>query len=294
MKLSDLINKYEEIVTEIQLYQRAIKRNTTKELKELNDYAKFLEEKPDLKDVSSSIDNMYFHDVRNGEMQLFGQKICSVEDRTKNIILHKNRQYQWLLAEAYEAFEDYIKKAYAFAGYIDKDFWPLKDFGNISLTELYKKDFDWFLIQAESKRDAPQSILNQFRLKFPSIVEIEKNNALKINLKLTVILIEQLRHIIVHNRGTTFKKEKFIEIVLKKAGLFNNGKYVKENYDFIASFFGGNEYTNNIVLLEVPKTAPEFPFKIETCIFQTLSGNLLAYAHLIHESLQLHQEQINA
>jgi len=97
-----------------------------------------------MKEFAHSLHNMAFRSAKDGERIVFGQKKLSVEDHKLSVFLHKNKQYQWLLSEAYEEFEDCLKYLYAYAGSIDINFWPLADYGNISLNELPKKPFKWF------------------------------------------------------------------------------------------------------------------------------------------------------
>ena len=47
----------------------------------------------------------------------YGYKERRLEDQKRAVWRHKNKQYQWLLAEAYELFEDFIESAYGFAGF---------------------------------------------------------------------------------------------------------------------------------------------------------------------------------
>jgi len=232
---------------------------------------------------------MYFRAAKDGKHILFAHIKSSLKDMRKAVVLHKNKQYQWLLAEAYEDFKDFIENSYAFAGHIDKNLWPLNDFGRISLTELKEKDFEWFRKRARIKRDVPQSIINRFRDIFPDISRLETENKLGINLRLAVALIESLRHIIVHKSGIVSDKQKFIEDVLKKSGLYNNGKYKDEHKVFIKSFFGARNYKNVVVLLEAG-IKPEIPFYIHVNLFEVLSRYLMAYANIILECLQAHKK----
>jgi len=209
-----------------------------------------------------------------------------VEDRMKAVVLHKNKQYQWLLVEAYEAFEDYIEDVYAYAALLDINLWPCRHFGNISLSELSNKDFNWFRNRVNRIKDKDKdNILNQFRNKFNDIEEIEKTNKLNVNLRLTLILINNLRHIIVHNGGIVGDKAEFSKKVLKDAGLYNNGKPNKRHVIFINNYFGSEEYDNNIVLLEV-RIMPEIPIDISINRLDSLTGNLMSYAFLIAQYLQ--------
>jgi len=145
MNDSEIIELFADKLAEIVLYQRAVKKTAQKELKYLEDYAASLQDKPDLMDISSSHNAMYFYDARTGTARMYGHKVSSIEDRYLSVILHKNKQYQWLIAEAYEEFEDFLERVYAFLGYTDSNFWPMSDFGRISLSELSGKDFDWHL-----------------------------------------------------------------------------------------------------------------------------------------------------
>ncbi len=96
--------------------------------------------------------NMSFRNAKTGDAIFYGFKELSIEDRYLHVLLHKNKQYQWLLAEAYEEFEDYIENAYAYYGSINNSFWPLRDYGNIFLSELKNKDFYWYVEQARKEK----------------------------------------------------------------------------------------------------------------------------------------------
>jgi hypothetical protein len=289
MEIAHIFKCYTDQVAQIYLYKSAVKDNTGKEFERLVQYEKKFEDVGS-KDVFMSLHNLFFRTAKGNSHYFFGHKESSLEDKKIAVILHKNKQYHWLLAEAYEAFEDFIEEAYAFAGYKDKNFWPLSDFGNISLSELDGKNFEWFANRAKEKRDIPQSILNHFRAKFPHLQLIESNNNFGVNLRLAVVLIEYMRHIIVHRKGVVLDKEKFIENVLKKSGLYNNGKFDIQHKEFIETFFGSDKYQDTISLLEI-KTNPEIPFDTHIDIFDVLGSYLMAYALLLAECLGLRRDQ---
>ncbi len=284
MEIAHIFQNYTDQVSQIYLYKSAVKDNAKNEFERLIQYEKNYETNPELKDIPLSMHNLSFRTAVNNTPYFFGHKDSSLEDKKIAVILHKNKQYHWLLAEAYEAFEDFIEETYAFAGYKDKNFWPLSDFGNISLAELYKKDFEWFVVRAKEKRDKPQSILNHFRNKFPRLQQVENNNYFGINLRLAIVLIEHMRHVIVHGKGVVLDKEKFVEIVLKKSGLYNNGIFDIQHKEFIQTFFGSDNFQNTISLLEI-RTNPEIPLDIHIDIFEVLGGYLMAYSLLLAECL---------
>ncbi len=291
MEIIEIFKKYTDEVSQIYLHQRAVKDTAKNEFERLiqqeKRYEKIYAENPELKGISLSAHNLSFRIAKDNSPYFFGYKESSLEDKKIAVVLSKNKQYQWLLAEAYEAFEDFIEYAYAHAGYTDKNFWPLSDFGNISLSELEEKNFEWFVFRAKEKRGKPQSILSHFRNKFPQLQQIETNNKLNTNLKLAIALVEQLRHHIVHTSGVVSNKEQFIKNVLEKSGLYNNRKFDIQHKEFIETFFGPDDYKNTISLLEI-QTNPEIPFDTYIGIFEHLSNYLMAYAHLLTECLNSH------
>lgn len=284
MNLDEIIKNFAERLTDIDLYQRATKETAKKELLELNKYADQLKKNPLLKELGFSAHAMYFYDPQTGTATPYGYRKSSVEERAFQVILQKNKQYCWLLTEAYEEFEDYLESIYAYVGKADNASWLMSDFGNISLSDLPEKQYDWYLDRAKSKRNIPQSILTRLRSLYPSLVDIETNNKLNVNLKVAIELIANLRHIIVHKSGVVSDREKFLENTLKKSGLWNNGNYHPDYKQFIEKFFGTGEYENSISLLEI-RIIPEIPIEINHDLYGELSGYLIAYAVLIYREI---------
>ncbi|MCA9500818.1 MAG: hypothetical protein KC588_16615 [Nitrospira sp.] len=186
-----------------------------------------------------------------------------------------------------------MENAYAFAGHRNNNFWPLSDYGNITLNELKEKPFSWFVDQAKKKRDRPKSIMARFRESFPEVARLEPQNGLNVNLCLAIVLIELLRHVIVHDGGVVPDKSKFMKTVLEKANLFNNGNPADKYTSFISSYFGNEKFENTVSILEV-RVRSEIPFDVHVNLFDILSGYLMAYAHLIFELLEenLHKNLI--
>ncbi len=283
MAIQKIFVEYSSRVAKIHLYQRAAKNNAEAELRKLLEF----EKKTNLNKSPISMSQMIFRDV-DGKRHSFGYFKSNIEESKKSVFIHKNKQFQWLLTETYECFEEFLDHAYGYAGYCKKDFWPLGDYGNITLSELKDKELPWFIEQAKKKKNRPHSIINQFRTKFNRIIRIEMDNHFNINLRLAVVLIEQLRHVIVHNGGIISDNEIFIEKTLKKAGLFNNGNYDKDDVDFVQSFLGEVDGKIHVVLLEV-NLDPKSPLNLHVDVFQELSNYLMAYAHQI--CLCLKEEQ---
>jgi hypothetical protein len=287
MEIAEIFRRYTDQVCEIHLYQRVLKTNAQKEYEGVIQFGrqqeKIWEEHGVPKEIPLSTHNFFFRTAQFNQQDFFyGYKERRLEDQKRAVWRHKNKQYQWLLAEAYELFEDFIESAYGFAGSADRNFWPLSDFGNISLLELEKQNFDWFVSQA--KKSTPQKILNRFRYKFPQLEWLETHNNLNRNLHLAIILIENLRHVIVHQKGIVSDRGKFIQKVLRESGLQNNGKPSGRNTEFIEAFIGSGDHENVIYLLEIP-TDPTFPRGTHIDIFEHLSNLLMAYALIIAECL---------
>ncbi len=282
MELNEIWSDFSERMAEIELYKLAAKDSAKKELSLINENFKAIKNNPDLKDLSASLNNMSFYDARSGEIKFYNYKDRSFEDLYLHVLLHKNKQYQWLLSEAYEEFEDYLENLYAYYGNINNSFWPLKDFGNISLSELDEKDYEWYVTQARKKKDIPSSILNRFRKYFPELKTIETTNKLQVNLSLAIALIEKLRHVIVHKGGKVSSKNAFVKLTTEQVGLYNGGSVSEDNINLINLFFGENEYENLITLLEI-RVHPEVPFDVHVSIFDKLTGFLMAYAYLLYQ-----------
>lgn len=282
MKIEEIWKSYSERIAEIELFQRAAKSASETELKELLQYAGQIEGSPELKNIAQTSHNMTFRDARSGKIHSYHHRNMSIEDLQREALLRRNRQYQWLLAEAYEEFEDYLFKTYAYCGLTDTNFWPLCDYGNIKLSERASLDFKWYLKQADKKKGAPGTILDSFRKSFSQLNNIELKNSLGVNLAFAIVLIEKLRHIIVHNGGRVVSKKNFIESVAKGAGIFNNGNISDEHKQLVEQFFGANNYENLVALLEI-LVQPERPFETYHCRFGILLNFLMAYGHLLHE-----------
>lgn len=148
----------------------------------------------------------------------------------------KNRQYQFLLLHAFEAFEKYLKFAASQIGYIKN-----------------------------GKSFSPTAFIQRLHVIIPTIprvIKIRNENDKKlldeINLLLTFSLIEQLRHQITHANGYAHDKDIFIKKCLDRIGRYNEGKPKLEYTDYINNFFGSRKYENLICLIEVKDNLKPF------------------------------------
>jgi len=207
--LNEQLDIFYKKISFIKLYAATIKNNTDKILTDMLDKKEHLDKifadpeiPPDLKNFNGiEIRNFLFHSPYTGVLESIDHKKLKIEERIEIVELHKNKQYQWLLAEAYEAYEDYLEDLYACIGLIDHSFWLARDFGDISLSEIPQQEIAWFKAQVKQKKDKPKSILFTLRKNIPSISQVELNNKNNIHYQFATLMIENFRHIIVHNNG---------------------------------------------------------------------------------------------
>jgi hypothetical protein len=280
MKIEDIEKNFLDRLTDIALYQRAAKETAKKELKELNTFAMQLKEHIYPDDFGDSFDAMRFRDPITGESKRYGFRQSSLDDRVMQVILQKNKQYCWLLVEAYEEFEIFIKGIYAYIGKHNNASWLMHDFQNIQLSEISSKDFQWYVDCAKNKKDIPQSIISRLRILYPEISTFETKNKLNIDLQFAIKTIERLRHIIVHRGGKVASKDEFIKDLLNRAGKWNNGRPDQSNKDFVENFFGTGDFSNTVMLLEM-KIPHKIPLDIYIDLYGELSEYLVAEAFLI-------------
>lgn len=175
---------------------------------------------------SASI-NFLIKDYGTGSLSSWENNEFTMNDLRSFELELKNRQYQFLLLHAFEAFEKYLKFAASQIGYNEKNFSPIAFIKHLHKT-----------IPVVS-----------------TIIKIRNENNTKfldeLNLLLTFSLIEQLRHQITHANGYANNKEMFIKKRLNRIGRYNNGKPELEYSNYLNSFFGSKKYENLICLIEV-------------------------------------------
>lgn len=222
-KILDALDALKNRMTEASALRSAISSRFDSELRKLKE-EKEREKELGMEDIPRSVHHMIYHDLRTGHAKTYGAKRLFLDDQIRSAHIHKNRHYQWVLAEAYEGFEDFLENLYAGMGYVDYDFWPVSDYKNTHRSDLPTKDFDWFLSQVAIKKSKPNSILACFRNKFDELRKIETKNKLDYHVGFDLCLISKLRHLIVHNSGVVKNKEKVIERIFRDCGINDRDK----------------------------------------------------------------------
>ena len=126
--------------------------------------------------------------------------------------------------------------------------------------------------------------MSLFRKAYTTLENLERENELDVNLCLAFFLIESMRHNIVHLGGSVNDKDEFVKSVLKKAGLYNNGKPSEQNLLLINSYFGKGEFKNTIVLTETAINT-EYPLSMYVDELVETQSYLIGYIRILGDCI---------
>ncbi|ODP98199.1 hypothetical protein [Salinivibrio sp. SS2] len=231
-------------MADIALMQRVIKNSFQREFDLLNEY--------ELKNSPSEIishDAFGSHDLVSGKLKKYAFCQTSIAELKKLTLWHKNSQYCWLLVQAYEWFEKFIFDSHK------------------------------LILREQPKTKALNCSLSFFSSTYTRVKEYEKKNASGIHLKIAVLMIEQLRHQIVHAQGCVNDFDDFSEKIISKSGI-NNDK--PEHRKFFRQFI----LDNKVYLLERPINDGHYPPRYHDT-YTHLVSYLIGYAGLIKEAAEL-------
>ncbi len=162
----------------------------------------------DVNDFFSSI-SFYADNPIAGNKEIFPPITLDNRDKYIEQVLHlNNRQKQYLLVEAYENLEKYLKN-----------------------------------ILGCEENNEEKYILKKAKSDICGLTEKLQSNKTGINLNFRIELIKQFRNIIVHNNGFTTSKD-FIDKALKNSGISDSGDKGKECLDFINYFLSAKDNKN--------------------------------------------------
>jgi hypothetical protein len=282
MRLDEIQQQFLEKMMQVEFNKITAIKIAENSLEEVRELESFVGSNPDKIELTSTLHPYFFRKASNGDYRSYGFPEVTLASRRQYISDIKNRQFQWLLAEAYEEFENSLKKVYAYCGMNDPYFWPLEDYGNKSLDEIGQEDFEWHLERTKAKRNAPRSILKQIRARRPQLLNVEETNALGTNLDFAITLVEKFRHIIVHRSGVVGRLDRFVESILKTAPA-GATKEEKEAYQkFILRHLKAHPdgHVINLVYPAPPEVGTAGPFYDP---FSQLFNFIIAYLDLIIE-----------
>lgn len=198
MKLNEIWDNYTARMAEVELMERAIRKNFNDVVYDISEISKNSEID---KSKRFTINNMIYNNIVDGKALRYRQTYHSFSEYAFQKLVEKNKQYQWLLVESYEEYSDYLNKVYAYCGYNDNDFWLLGHYGDITMQKVQEKDYQWFLRQARRIRGGDKHIISILRDRFPEIKSVECNNCHKINYAFVISMIKQFRNVIAHTGG---------------------------------------------------------------------------------------------
>jgi hypothetical protein len=266
-------------IAEVDLLSRQVKSTTERELELMFKSHQSLVEKG-MERHSCAHHNMFYPSLVSGEAVFYDHMYLDFDRLVKNLFNHRNKHYLWLLAEAFEYFEDLVELIYAHIGHKEPNFWSLKETKGETPESLVTKPFDWYLQKSQSNKNL-HAKLDCIRKRFPVLAATEKSNYFGIDLRFTICLIEMLRHIVVHNNGRIMDISKFVARTFERAGMANNGNYDSLKLQQINDFVSSDGKGYRIVMLEIHQSGTPFHFSRIGAILNWI----LAYADYIYGSL---------
>ena len=295
MNIEEILETFRNNVVQVEIFRNLAKETTKKEILRFSEIA-LADAKQSRDEVLhyESYERIGYYDPASGVYTSYGGLRSTPNDRILQLIKQKNRQYGWLLVEAWEEFEDYLERTYAWLGNHNWQSWKLREIANVTHEQLSKNPFSWYLEKVrENYSRNPKNILKRFRAIFPEYKKNETINRIDTNMRVSVELIANLRHKIVHARGTVSDRSGFIERVLSGAGVWNNGNPSVKNRTLVESCLSREPDECFVQLIEIPIELPEgTPPKAQRIlnpqvdICSLLISDLVAQAVLINSAVK--------
>lgn len=233
-------------------------------------------------DGISSISNFLYYSPSSGEPAMLGAKKTNVDELVERNSLHQLKMYQWLLAEAYEAFEEFLVTAYAYCGLEGISIWKRP--------KVWKYEGSQDIQHYNSERK-PYGQLRAFREGSQHFAHYEMNSPTGTNYKVVFVLIEKLRHRIVHHRGYC----KNVKLLVDKMQAELEGVDIKKVGGYVESYFILHRGDKLIDLLEDPSEDDNLPtgLRVYHDPMNEFLRALVEYASLIRDSAALQDREDN-
>lgn len=225
----------------------------------------------------------YYISPSTGEDIIVKSEPMKLEDQLARNTLQQLRAYQWLLAESFEEFEQFVVKAYGYCGFAGIDIWNQPEDWRPGKT----KEIGHYLGKFKSKdrSGVPFIQLNAFRANSEYFARHETNGLSGTNYKVMFALIEQFRHRIVHNGGYCKNLRVFLDGMQKRLPGISRETYTP----FVESYFFLHGDRHLIDLLEYEAFnddgTPNGGFHDTLPHFLKL---LVEYAQLVVDSIRVH------
>lgn len=277
--INQILIKFNDKVVSANYFQSTLDSTTTSQLKDLYKVKKSSTDENLSRLIS--INKLITSHMITGAFFTVGTTKHSIDTKITELWLQNNRQNQWILAEVYESFEIFLTELYAYLGFANIGVWKISDLPtNEESTSLHS-----YTKQIQAKRITPRKIMNQLSSHIPELKQAEVTNSFKnINIRFAISVIENFRHLIVHQHGVIKDKEAFLQKVIKESGC----SISKENNSFYMSFIdyylGQGKYSNHIHLLKRIENT-EFPMTLNYSRIGDMFNFLLSYSHYLVECL---------
>jgi len=283
----DLIWKdFSTAMADIVLSQRATKNFSDAQLQRINEQKELIKEHGWGEEAGHSAHNMSFIDPRTGGRIFYGFRKLDADERMTQVILKKNREYQCLIMEAYEKFEDAIESIYALLGKSDINFWPLAEYGNKKYNDISGLSFEFYADKAEKRKGGAISIVKTLFDFFKCDCDLNR-----ITLRQAIIFVEKIRHITVHRGGIVADKSAFFATVAKDCGVYNNGNIDNIFTEYMEFFFGGGKYEKLLNITE-ERVHKNIPIRIEVSRFEMLLDSMLLCVFVLCQESQKYIENL--
>lgn len=212
-------------------------------------------------------------------------KTYKLDDQLELNTLHKLKTYQWLLAEAYEVFEDFIERVYADCGVRGGNLWVRPDGWKYDGS----KDLNHYYNPRRKSSGTPFLQLKALRERSAHFREYEagKGNHYRVNF----VLIEKLRHLIVHEGGYCKDFDSLMGLIQKEL----SGVSMKGVRSYVESYFIPHRGAKLVDLLELPvEDGPGALIGAYHDVMGILFTTLIEYALLVKESIDLEGAEAGA
>jgi len=214
-----------------------------------------------------------------------GREKAEEDELLSTLISNLNTQHQWLLVEAFEALEKFIKDIWGALGYLDKSLWQCSDFGDIMPSEIGRMNLDWHMSQVRktTAKHNTKIIRKHLRDRIAGILFYESSNCREYDYSFIIGCIEALRHIVVHSSGRTSLQDLY-DIVTKQTG-----KSLKGNKEgptslrcFVDSFTETQHATSKAEITLINKENIKEPFHQINHPLLSLLEHLGCYGTLLY------------
>ena len=214
-----------------------------------------------------------------------GKEKAEEDELLATLISNLNTQHQWLLVEAFEVLEKYIKDIWGALGYLDKSLWQCSDFGDIMPSQIGGMNLRWHMIQVRKStaKHNTKKIREHLRNRISGIAEYELSNNRGYDYSFIIGCIEALRHIIVHLSGE-MSLQNLYDTVSKHTGqsLKGNKEGPTSLKHFVDKFIETQQLTSKSEIMLINKENIKKPFHEINKPLLSLLEHLGCYGALLY------------